>query len=153
DDELLGTTYIDDQPRIQADSEAALQSQTRERAGMLNEPAPETGDRYLRSAREIIGYHIAATDGEIGHVEDLFIDEDSWNIQYFLVDTSNWLGGRHVLIAIDWIERVGWTDKMVHINLTREKIKDSPEYEPGPPLRRDYEMRLYDYYGFPGYWI
>jgi uncharacterized protein YrrD len=65
------------------------------------------GDPHLRSAREIIGYHVQATDHGIGHVEDLVVDDGAWAVRYVVVDTSNWLGGRKVLISPDWLERGG----------------------------------------------
>ena len=32
-------------------------------------------DSHVRSWREVKGYHIHATDGEIGHVDDLLVDQ------------------------------------------------------------------------------
>jgi len=39
------------------------------------------------------------------------------------------------------------------VNLTKEQIENSPVYDPSAPVNRDYEERLYDYYGRPKYWI
>jgi sporulation protein YlmC with PRC-barrel domain len=112
----------------------------------------EPGDPYLRSMREVIGYHIQASDGQIGHVEDFIIDTDTWNVRYMVVDTRNWLPGKNVLVALDWIREVNWTDSQVHIELPRDHIKDSPEFDASEPVNRDYELKLYDYYGRPAYW-
>jgi uncharacterized protein YrrD len=111
------------------------------------------GDPHLRSADEVTGYHIHATDGEIGHVEDLIVDDEAWTIRYVVVDTRNWLPGRKVLVSPAWVEQVDWVQRMVYVNLQRETIKDSPEYDPSAPVNRDYETRLYDYYGRPKYWV
>ena len=46
----------------------------------------------------MIGYHIEATDGEIGHVEDFLVEDSSWAIRYMIVDTRNWWPGRKVLV-------------------------------------------------------
>ena len=59
----------------------------------------EMGDPHLRSTKEVSGYHIAATDGEIGHVDDFISEMDDWVIRYMVVDTKNWLPGRKVLIS------------------------------------------------------
>lgn len=142
DDPLLGTTYIG--TRLQVRVEEEHREQQPERSG---------GDRHLRNASEVTGYRLLAQDGEVGHVEDLFADDQSWAIRYLLVDTRNWLAGREVTLATDWIERVGRTDGLVQVQVTREQVKDSPEYDPGPPPSRDYEPGLYQHYGFPGYWI
>ena len=45
-----------------------------------------------------------------------------------------------------------WNASVLHVELTREEIKNSPEYDPSGPVQRDYEARLHDHYGRPGYW-
>lgn len=111
----------------------------------------QTGDVHLRSAAKVTGYHIDASDGEIGHVEDFIIDDKTWEIRYMVVDTRNWLPGKKVLIAPRWIERVSWEDSKVYVNLSREAIESGPEYRPDA-LNRAYEGKLYEHYKRPKYW-
>ena len=74
-------------------------------------------------------------------------------MRYLVVDTRNWWpGGKKVLIATHWIDRIDWSDKTVYAKLTREQIKSSPEYDEAAELNRDYEKRLHDSYGREGYW-
>jgi hypothetical protein len=40
----------------------------------------------------------------------------------------------------------------VAVDLSRDKIRNSPPYAHGAPLTREYEAALYDYYGVPPYW-
>ncbi|MBU0491622.1 MAG: PRC-barrel domain-containing protein [Chloroflexi bacterium] len=113
---------------------------------------PEHGDPHLQSVRAVVGYHIHATDGMIGHMQDLFIDEENWSIRYLLVATHDWLPGKKVLVDPQWIDRVSWAEHKVYVKQSRQQIKDSPAYDPAGPPSRDYESQLYQYYGFPGYW-
>jgi hypothetical protein len=122
-------------------------------------PAPDQvredgrgGDPHLRSSAAVIGYHIAAADGDIGHIEDFLVDESTWAIRYLVVDTSNWWFGKKVLVSSEWVTGVDWNESLLHVELTRELIKTSPAYDPSGPVQRDYEVRLHDYYGRPGYW-
>jgi len=122
-------------------------------------PAPPTGetktqpnDNHLRSVNEVSSYHIQAVDDEIGHVEDFLADDKTWTIRYLVVDTRSWLPGRKVLIARNWIEDVSWTDRKVYVNLTRDKIKESPPYDPATLVDRQYEEKLYEYFGRLPYW-
>jgi uncharacterized protein YrrD len=119
------------------------------------EPTPEEkkGDPNLRSTREVSGYHIQATDGEIGHVEDFIIDDRTWAIRYLIVDTVNWWSGKKVLVSPRWIDRVSWNESKVFINLPSEIIKQSPEYMQETLLMRDYETRLHQHYNRQGYWV
>jgi hypothetical protein len=114
------------------------------------EPA---GDPHLRSLDAVDGYHIEATDGEIGHVEDMLLDPETWTIRYLVIDTRNWLPGRKVLIPPPWIERFDWDGASVHVDLTRDEIERSPEIDPEGPIARAQEIRLFDHYGRPYYWF
>jgi hypothetical protein len=107
----------------------------------------------LRSADAVSRYYIQAADGDLGHVEELIVDDDAWVVRYLAVDTKNWLPARKVLVSPEWIESISWTDASVAVNLTREAIKDSPEYDPNQPVNRGYEEHLYDYYGRERYWL
>ncbi len=113
----------------------------------------QSWDRHLRSSQEVTGYNIEALDGEIGHVEDFVIDDESWAIRYLVVATRNWWPGRKVLVSPQWIERVSWSESKVCINLSREAIKASPEYTAESLLTRDYEIGLHKHYNRKSYWI
>ncbi len=108
---------------------------------------------HLRSTHNVNGYHIQAADGEIGHVEDFIIDDETWTIRYLVVDTKNWWPGKKVLVSQQWIERVSWSESKVFVNLSHETIKQSPEYAEASLLTRDYEKELYQHYQRHGYWI
>ena len=99
------------------------------------------------------GYHIQAADGEIGHIEDFIIDDETWAIRYLIIDTRNWWPGKKVLIAPQWIERVSWSESVAIVNLSREIIKQAPEYTEESQLTRDYETTLYRHYNRQGYWV
>jgi metal-sulfur cluster biosynthetic enzyme len=49
----------------------------------------EDDDPHLRSCKAVIDYNIQAIDGDMGHVEGLHIDEETWAIRYLIVNTSN----------------------------------------------------------------
>jgi len=91
----------------------------------------KTWDPHLRSTHDVTNHRIHAIDGEIGHVEDFIIDDETWAIRYLVVDTRNWWPGKKVLISPRWIERVSWNESKVFVNLSREKIRQSPEYAGG----------------------
>jgi len=110
------------------------------------------GDPHLRSTQDVTGHHIQALDGEIGHVEDFIIDDETWAIRYLVIDTKNWWAGKRVLISPQWIERVSWGEMKVFVNLSREKIKCAPEYTKDSLLTRDYEIGLHGHYNRQGYW-
>ncbi len=112
----------------------------------------EAADSHLRSCRAVTGHHIEATDGEIGHVEDFLVDDDSWAIRYLVVDTSNWWMGHKVLIAPAWVTAVSWPEGKVSVNVTRQAVKDAPPSDDLAHLDRQQEAGLHEHYGRRGYW-
>ncbi len=109
-------------------------------------------DIHLRSAREVMDYTIEALDGDIGHVEDFILDDQDWAIRYMVVDTRNWWPGKKVLVSPQWIRDVSWSDGAVYVDVSREAISNSPEYDPSAPVGREYETQLYKHYERSGYW-
>lgn len=86
-------------------------------------------DIHLRSTERIAGYHIHATDGEIGHVKDFIIDDQTLQLLFFVVDTHNWIGGKKVLIPIKEIKKVDWSTLEVFLNITIAEVKNSRVFE------------------------
>ncbi|MGC4075230.1 MAG: PRC-barrel domain-containing protein [Nibricoccus sp.] len=130
---------------VQADAERTLALDAEAAAGHAEY------DPHLRSVNAIIGHHIEARDGEIGHVEDFLVEDRTWEIRYLVVNTSNWLPGKKVVLAPLWISDVTWKGSNVYIDLSREAIKGSPPYDPKQPVNADYSGRLHDHYGRPRY--
>jgi hypothetical protein len=115
--------------------------------------APRQGDDpHLRSGNAVMHYHIEATDGDIGHVHSLLVDDETWAIRYIVANTSNWWLGHQVLIAPQWINEVRWSDERVSIDLTRQAVKDAPPYDFTARLNREQETSIYKHYERPGYW-
>jgi hypothetical protein len=129
----------------------ALANQARSEA--LPAAAKGSADEvHLRSAKEVRGYHIQGSDDSIGHVEDFVVDDETWTIRYLVIDTKNWWFGKKVLVAPEWAHRISWDERKVHVDLSRSAIEKSPEWDPAAAVNREYEARLYDYYGRPAYW-
>lgn len=106
----------------------------------------------LTSAATLQGYVISGTDGEIGQVDRLFFDDEKWVVRHLVVDTGKWLPGRRVLISPAAVERVDPDRGCIHLNLTREVIRNSPDVDTDKPVSRQQEIALNDYYGYGPYW-
>jgi hypothetical protein len=107
---------------------------------------------HLRSAREVIGYHIKARDDTFGHVEDMLVDPDSWAIRYLVVDTKNWWPGPPVLLGVEWASEIDWATRTLSVDMDAESIKACPPFDPNTPVTREYEAALHRHYGRSTYW-
>lgn len=82
----------------------------------------------LHKTSKMTGFHVIATDGETGHVDDFLVDE-GWTVRYLVVDTSNWIGGKAVLVSSAAIDKINSPEKEIRVKLTSEQIKNSPPLE------------------------
>jgi len=108
-----------------------------------------SGDVHLRSERDLRRYQIQGTDGAIGHVDDFLVDDETWEVRFLVIDTSHWWFGKRVLIAPHWASRISWDESKVYVDMSRQKIKNSPEWNRSLAINLEYEARLADYYGRP----
>ncbi|HEY6515319.1 MAG TPA: PRC-barrel domain-containing protein [Steroidobacteraceae bacterium] len=106
----------------------------------------------LRTMKDLEGYAIRATDGDIGHVNDVYFDDHRWVVRYLVVETGQWLSSRKVLISPMAIGRPDWTGKVLPVSITKEQVKGSPDIDTDKPVSRQHEMRYLGYYGYPNYW-
>jgi hypothetical protein len=118
----------------------------------LEDAQREKDDPALRSIEEVTGYHVNASDGEIGHVADFLVEDDDWSIHYLVVDTKNWWPGKKVLISPLSVRAIEWDNQQVNLGADRQKIKDSPAYDPSMTIDPIYEKNYRKHYGDPQLW-
>jgi sporulation protein YlmC with PRC-barrel domain len=106
----------------------------------------------LHRLKKLHGMTLAATDGEIGKVKDVYFDDVSWGIRYLIVETGNWLAQRKVLISPRSLREIDWDKKKIHVALSQQQVKDSPDIDTDQPVSRQQEAEFYEYYGYPVYW-
>ncbi len=106
----------------------------------------------LRTLKELHDYAIGAVDGIIGHVKDLYLDDEAWVVRYLVVDTGDWLSSRKVLISPMAIGDPDWAKRLLPVSITKEQVKSSPGFDSEKPVTRQHEMEYSGYYGYPYYW-
>jgi uncharacterized protein YrrD len=127
-----------------------LSGNAKRRADMASQQT-DGGDPHLRSINAVTGYHVHATDGAIGHVEDMLIDDQNWLISYLIIDTSNWWIGQHVLISPFAVQEINYSDSIVRLNIPCDRIRSSPPWASVDPVDAPYQIKLHGYYDWPGY--
>jgi uncharacterized protein YrrD len=100
-------------------------------------------DPHLRSTNEVIDYRVQASDGDIGHIGDLLVDEDSWTIEYILVASRNWLPGENVLVPTKRIQMISSNEKKIQVGLSQKAIKNRSEYDSMPIGSGEIEFHRY----------
>ena len=106
----------------------------------------------LTSTQDLKGFQLKADDGEIGKILSFFFDDGTWTVRYIVVRTGRFMLGKEVLIAPESVRKVSLQEQLLHVSLTTEKIKDSPDVDTRLPVSRQRELELFRHYGWVPYW-
>ena len=82
----------------------------------------------LHKFSKVKGFHIHAVDGEIGHVDDFLLD-DTWALRYLVVDTTNWIGGKRVLVSPQVVAGLDPENERIDVSMTKDQIEHSKSIE------------------------
>jgi PRC-barrel domain len=106
----------------------------------------------LRSIQSLKGSAVAARDGVLGSVDEVYFDDEAWGVRYLVVDTGSWLNGHRVLISPYSVKHTDPGASAVSVDLTREQVRNSPGINTQQPVSRQHELEYLRYYGYPAYW-
>ena len=115
-------------------------------APVITRDAQAADDPHLRSVHALSGYRIHASDGQIGHIQDVVFDDGDWTIRHLEVDTRNWWPGRHVLIEPKLVTHIDAEARSVLLSVTRETVRESPPYDPATTVNGAYAEKIHAYY-------
>jgi len=106
----------------------------------------------LHGQEEIIGRRVEAGGEEVGTVAGMLVDDQTWWMPYAVVDATRLSPGKRVLIPRRAVERMDWPGRSITLNIMREQIIGSPEYDQLASVSRDYEAEVYKHFGLEPYW-
>ncbi|NSL55075.1 PRC-barrel domain-containing protein [Uliginosibacterium aquaticum] len=106
----------------------------------------------LHNLKDLEGYTISATDGDIGRVKDFYFDDHAWVIRHIVVETGDWLASRKVLVSPQAIQYPDWSGNRLPVAITKGQIRHSPKIDTDKPISRQHESQHLSYYGYPHYW-
>jgi hypothetical protein len=106
----------------------------------------------LWSLERLRDYTLRATDGEVGSVRDVLVDEVGWRVRYLVVATGSWLFGRRVVLGTEVLAAPTGDARTIPVALTRDRIEAAPAADDAPSFGRRFEERLRGHYGWPAYW-
>jgi hypothetical protein len=108
-------------------------------------------DSGLHSGASVNGFHVRASDGDIGHVENLLADDSNWEIRYLIIATRNWLPGTLVQLAPYAVKDIDWFGEHINMNVRRDQVKSAPAWDPLAIADMVSEEALHRHFGWPGY--
>jgi sporulation protein YlmC with PRC-barrel domain len=106
----------------------------------------------LQTVKDLKGDKIMAIDGHIGSVEDVYFDDIGWAVRYLVVNTSDWLPGKRVLVSPAAIDAGASGDEQVRVRISRDQVERAPDAINERPVSRQKEMAHAAHFGYPYYW-
>ena len=103
-------------------------------------------------AEDVRGLKVVDRNGDdVGSVDELVIDPQEAKVRFLEVGSGGFLGigEKKRLIPVDAVTSV---DDKVHIDVTRDSVAGSHEFDPDLMPEQEYYRDLYDYYGYAPYW-
>jgi len=110
------------------------------------------GGNMFHTLHELIDARVVATDGKIGKVCNVFFDDQSWKVRYFVVDLRGWRAHRYVVLSVSQVEPPDWGKKILRARASKEQVRHSPNLDSVRPVARQQEIALRKYYAWPRQW-
>lgn len=101
-------------------------------------------DAELADGANVLGYRVEAVDGHIGKVDEATMQVDG---SYIVVDTGPWIFGKKVLLPAGTVNHVDKAEGHVHVDRTKQQIKDSPKFDPDRYATPEYRENVSTYFG------
>lgn len=98
----------------------------------------------LGDSTDLEGFVVHAIDGDIGKIDEATYDVGA---SYVVVDTGPWIFGKKVLIPAGAITGIDLEKGELWLGLTKDRIKDSPEFDESIYRESAYRNDISSYYG------
>lgn len=108
----------------------------------VSKQAHHRGYQRLRSLSEIQGYKVFSNAAEIGDLHGFIADDGHLKIHFVIIETGFWDGNRKVFVGPGLINQIDFDNKKVHVDLDRDGIKRSPEFDPEKPVLHVEDVKL-----------
>jgi hypothetical protein len=105
-------------------------------------------DTARTQTTDVVGFEVVATDGSIGKIDQATYDAEA---SYLVVDTGPWIFGKRRMLPAGVIDRIDYDGRQVLVNLTKDQVRDAPDYDVARDQEEAYRSELGTYYG-PLWW-
>ena len=93
---------------------------------------------------DLAGFQVVATDGAIGNLDAATYDVGG---SYIVVDTGFWIFGKKRMLPAGVIDRIDYDARKVHVNLTKDQIREAPDFDTEREGEETYRQDIGTYYG------
>jgi hypothetical protein len=92
---------------------------------------------------DLTGFKVEARDGGIGKVDEATTEAGG---SFLVVDTGPWIFGKKVMLPAGVVSEIDLDSESVLVSLTKDEIKNAPEFDESTYRDDTYRTSLGDYY-------
>jgi hypothetical protein len=92
---------------------------------------------------DLTGFKVEARDGSIGKVDEATYEAGG---SFIVVDTGPWIFGKKVLLPAGVIRDVDLDTEALFVDLTKDQIKNAPEFDEKTYRDDSYRTQIGSYY-------
>jgi hypothetical protein len=96
---------------------------------------------------DLTGFKVEARDGGIGKVDEATYEAGA---SFVVIDTGPWIFGKKVMLPAGTIRDIDLDTETVFVDLTKDEIKNAPEFDEERYRDESYRTELSGYYGRRG---
>jgi hypothetical protein len=100
-------------------------------------------DTTRSQTTDLVGFQVVATDGAIGNLDAATYDVGG---SYIVVDTGFWIFGKRRMLPAGVIDRIDYDARKVRVNLTKDQIREAPDYDTERESEEAYRQDIGTYY-------
>jgi sporulation protein YlmC with PRC-barrel domain len=106
----------------------------------------------LRVVKEVIGCAVAARDGEIGTVRDVYFEDRDWTVRYLVVEPSEIERAMPPVLSPIGVRHIDAEAHRIELDLDVRQVAEAPGMDVRQPVSRRMERDYYDHHGWGYYW-
>ena len=100
---------------------------------------------------ELKTFYIVSDGEEIGRVCDILLPRGEWVVRYIAAWSEEM--GRNILLPCSCLQEVDRDKRTIRADVQRSQVEESPDMDLTKQIERQAEQELYEYYGWPPYWL
>lgn len=106
-----------------------------------------TAEAILHKVSDFIDFRVLTNEGEIGHIDDIFIDDENWDMRLIVLETGTWFSEKKILIIPSLVQSIDWDLLKVELAISKEIVMKAPPFDPSIPITSEFESNLLNYIG------
>lgn len=106
----------------------------------------------LYRLKDLDGFIVNASDGEVGELVEFYLNDQDWKIRYLVVKTKIDGEEKLALISPIAVQQLNIEDKSILLDVTTAQVAQSPLINEETPVTREHEIMLHNYFEWPFYW-